>query len=176
MELGLYEPVKKGGMGPENTYNRGSLQVDNIYVSPLLRQFEFEVIPTTEGVCGADHKALIFQIPRQALGIGQLPQQKYKGRQLKIQDPRIQDRYLKEYKHQCFQQKIFKQTKELWDQITPGKPLTISQQEEYEEIDRLKTLTMQRAEKQCRKLKMGALTGPHNLHWAEHALHCGRQW
>jgi len=62
-------------MGPENTYNRGSLQVDNIYVSLLLRQFEFEVLLITEGVCGADHKALIFQIPRQALGIGQLPQQ-----------------------------------------------------------------------------------------------------
>jgi len=35
-DLGLYEPVKKGGGGPEATYNRGILQVDNIYVSPLL--------------------------------------------------------------------------------------------------------------------------------------------
>jgi len=91
MELGLYKPIQKGGKGPENTYNRGSLQVDNIYISPLLRQFEFEVLPITDGVCGADYKALIFQIPRQALGIGQLPQQKYKGWQLKIQDPMIQN-------------------------------------------------------------------------------------
>jgi len=91
-------------MGPENTYNRGSLQVDNIYVLPLLRQFEFEVLLTTEGVCGADHKALIFQIPRKALGIGQLPQQKYKRQQLKMQDPKIQNRYFKEYKSQCSQQ------------------------------------------------------------------------
>jgi len=73
-DLGLYEPAKKGGGGPEATYNRGTLQVDNIYVSPLLWQLEFEVLPITEGVCGADHKALIFQIPWQALGIGQLPQ------------------------------------------------------------------------------------------------------
>jgi len=35
-ELGLYKPTKKGGMGPENMYNRGILQVDNIYVLPLL--------------------------------------------------------------------------------------------------------------------------------------------
>jgi len=31
------------------------------------------------------------------------------------------------------------------------------QQEEYEEIDRLKTQAMKRAEKQCRKLKMGGV-------------------
>ena len=35
-DLGLYEPAKKGGGGPEATYNRGTLQVDNIYISPLL--------------------------------------------------------------------------------------------------------------------------------------------
>jgi len=106
-EIGLYEPAKKGGRGPESTYNRGSLQVDNIYVLPLLREFEFEIIPITEGVCGADHKAVIFQIPREALGIDQLPQQKYRGRRLKMQDPKVQHRYLKDYKDQCSQQQIF---------------------------------------------------------------------
>jgi len=65
--------------------------VDNIYVLPLPRQFEFEVLLVTDRICGADHKALIFQIPRQALGIDQLPQQKYKGQQLKMEDPMIQN-------------------------------------------------------------------------------------
>jgi len=32
-----------------------------------------------------------------------------------------------------------------------GKPLNLMQQEEYKEIDRLKTLAMQWAEKQCQK-------------------------
>jgi len=59
-DLGLYEPEKKGGGGPKATYNRGLLQVDNIYILPLLQQFQFEVLPITKGVCGADHKALLF--------------------------------------------------------------------------------------------------------------------
>jgi len=58
-------------------------------------------------VCGAIHKALLFHIPRQALGIGQLPQQKYRGWQLKMQDPMVQNWYIEEYKSQCSQQKIF---------------------------------------------------------------------
>jgi len=101
--------------------------VDNIYVSPLLQQFEFKIIPITEGVCRADHKALIFQISQQALGIDQLPQQKYRGRRLKMQDPKVQHRYLKDYKDQCSQQQIFTRATALWDQIIPGHPLTLSQ-------------------------------------------------
>jgi len=129
--------------------------VDNIYVSPLLRQFEYKIIPITEGVYGANHKAVIFQIPRQALGIDQLPQQRYRGRRLKMQDPKVQHRYLKDYKDQCSRQQIFTRATVLWDHIILGQPLTLSQQEEYKEIDRLRTQAMIRAEKQCRKLKMG---------------------
>jgi len=55
-----------------------------------------------------------------------------------MQDPKVQDHYLKEYKGQCSQQKLFTRAKALWDQITLGNPLTLLQQEEYEEIDRLK--------------------------------------
>jgi len=87
-------------------------------------------------VCGANHKALIFQIPRQTLGIDQLPQQKYRGWRLKMQDPKVQHQYLKDYKDQCSQQQIFTRAKALWDHIIPGNPLTLSQQEEYEEIAR----------------------------------------
>jgi len=96
--LGLYEPRKGGHGRPEATYNR---QVDTLYVSPQLGSLEFEVIPISEGICGMDHKALLIRVPKSILGMGHLPQQQYHGRQLKIQDPRIQKRYNMELKKQC---------------------------------------------------------------------------
>jgi len=72
-----------------------------------------------------------------------------------MQDLKVQHQYLKDYKDQCSQRQIFTRATVLWDHIIPGQPLTLSQQEEYEEIDRLRTQAMTRAEKQCRKLKMG---------------------
>jgi len=74
-----------------------------------------------------------------------------------MQDLKVQNWHLKDYKGQCSQQQIFTQAKALWDQIIPGNPLTLLQQEEYKEIDRLKAQAMKRAEKQCHKLKMGGV-------------------
>jgi len=74
-----------------------------------------------------------------------------------MQDPKIQHRYLKDYKDQCSQQQIFTRDTALRDKIILGQSLTLLQQEEYEEIDRLKTQAMKRAEKQFHKLKMGGV-------------------
>jgi len=74
-----------------------------------------------------------------------------------MQDPTVQHRYINEYKVQCYQHKIFTRAKALWEQITPGQPLTPQQQMEYEEIDTRKTQAMQQAERKCQKLKMGAV-------------------
>jgi len=74
-----------------------------------------------------------------------------------MQDPTVQNWNLKEYKSQCSQQKIITRAKALWEQITLGTPLKLSQQEKYEEIDWLKTQVMQWVEKQCCKLKMGGV-------------------
>jgi len=75
--LGLYAPIKKGIQGGEATYNRGSLQVDNIYVSSTLQHLEYTMVPIDEGVSGADHKALLLQIPKTEMGIGPMPIQKH---------------------------------------------------------------------------------------------------
>jgi len=74
-----------------------------------------------------------------------------------MQDPTVQHRYINEYKGQGYQHKIFTRAKALWEQITPGQPLTPQQQLEYEEIDTWKTQAMQRAKRKCQKLKMGAV-------------------
>ena len=74
-----------------------------------------------------------------------------------MQDPKIQQWYLKDYKDQCSQQQIFTRDTALRDKIIPGQSLTLLQQEEYKEIDRLRTQAMVRAEKQCQKLKMGGV-------------------
>jgi len=129
--------------------------VDTLYVSPQLRSLEFDVIPISEGICGADHKALLIRIPKSILGMGHLPQQQYRGRQLKIQDPHIQTRYNKELKKQCLQNQLLQRASALWQETAPGCQLTLQQQIEYEEIDQLKVQAMQHAEQRCRKLRMG---------------------
>ncbi len=54
--LGLYEPIKKGNSNREASYNQGGCnQIDAIYVSPLLKEFEYELKEIDEGICGADH-------------------------------------------------------------------------------------------------------------------------
>jgi len=54
----------------KRSYNQGCNQIDVIYVSPLLKEFEYELKEIDEGICGADHRAMILAIPTQALGIG----------------------------------------------------------------------------------------------------------
>jgi len=36
----------------------------------LLKEFKYELKKIDEGICGADHRAMILVIPTQALGIG----------------------------------------------------------------------------------------------------------
>jgi len=154
-DLGLYKPQKGGNGAPEATYNQGTLQVDTLYVSPHLRFFEFEIIPISDSICGADHKALLIRVHKMILGIGQLPQQQHRGRCLKIQDPWVQHRYNTTLKKHCHQQQLFQRTLKLWHSTTLGQPLTPYQQAEYEDIDSLKVQAMQQAKQCCCKLRMG---------------------
>ncbi len=159
-EIGLYAPIKKGNQEVEATYNRGSLQVDNIYVSPTLRHLEYTMVPINKGVSGADHKALLLQVPKTEMGIGPMPIQKYQGRHLKLQDPHTREKYLKTYKHQCVVAQVFKQSRCLRQQLQPTTPLTEEQQREFEEIDQIRVKAMQQAERTSRKLWMG------NVEWS----------
>ena len=78
-----------------------------------------------------------------------------KARRLKLDDPRVVNRY-QELLHQYFRQhKIYKRLRQFRQTWVPSSPLTPAQVKEYEEIDAKRSIGMMLASKKCRKLKMG---------------------
>jgi len=67
------------------------------------------------------------------------------------------DNYIHSYKQFCIQNKLFDCGKLLWQSVKTGQSLTIEQMIEFEAIDALCMKGMNIAEKQCRKMHMGAI-------------------
>jgi len=65
--LGLVLVASLSGRHPMATHTRGSNQIDNVYVSPLLAQVSVGFLLPSLGVLGADHSAIWLDIPAELL-------------------------------------------------------------------------------------------------------------
>ena len=80
---------------------------------------------------------------------------KASARRLKLEDPRIIDRYLDILDTYLAAHKVYSRLRRLKSEYSPGLPLTTAQVKEYEELDTIREAGMKHAEKHCWKLKMG---------------------
>ena len=144
--------TKHGKQLPE-THNNGTVPIDEIFYSSTLHVSQAGYLE--HGSSLSDHRPIWIDLDKQFF-FGGKPSIKptFAARRLKTQDPRIVARY-KTHLHSLLEQNdIIGRTERLLASITANS-LTPEQQEEFEHIDKYKTLAMKLAEKHCRKLKMG---------------------
>jgi len=137
------------------TYNRGTMPIDGIYVSPdLLPLIQGGYLAFDAGI-PSDHRALWIDIPGSLLGLDDEGKLRKPGaRRLQCRDPRVMSKYAQSLVSQLEQENAFQRIGNLVPAMNRRR-LMREQQQEYEEIDRVATTARQLAEKQCRKFKMG---------------------
>ena len=134
------------------TYNGGSLPIDEIFVSSTLAVTNAGYLE--HGSSNGDHRPIWIDINKQsALGdkFPDLPC--FQARRLKCSDPRTVKRYSKVLNDFYLRHDMYGKCVELFENFSV--PLTLNQMTLYEEIDELQVRGMTLAEKKCRKLKMG---------------------
>ena len=104
----------------------------------------------------SDHSLLWMDVTfESALGHNPPTPQTFRARRLKLYDTKITNRYLDNYESALQHGKVIPRQIRLKKQVRFGQPLTPAQAQEADAIDYLKTKAMKKAEKTCRKLRMG---------------------
>ena len=147
---------RHGKDGPE-TYHRGSVPIDEIFVSSNISIFKCGYL--NHGTNCSDHRAIWIDIKKISVLGSKLPNlPTYQARRLKCHDPRIVSKYLYELDEFMEKHNLYQRVKNLAASSTY--PLSQHSKCEYEQIDILRCKGMIKAEKKCRKLKMG------NIKWS----------
>ena len=134
------------------TYQRGHSPIDGIFVSPGLMPSKAGYLPF--GMAPGDHRGIWVDIDRRDIfGYEMSDVPIARARRLKLNDPRVVQRYISVLHRFLVQRNAYSRVQELRKRATF--PLTPSQQAEYEDLDRTREEGMKIAEKKCRKFKMG---------------------
>ena len=155
--LGLKEGVSSKHSGdPPPTYHRGRFAIDGIFVSTTLQIDRSGYLPF--GELPGDHRGIWMDVSQsQILGYKMADIPTAKARKLKLQDPRVVQKYLDELHSYFVQHKVYRKLKVLQASWDPGVPLTAAQAKEYEDIDNLRAKGMLYAEQHCRKFRTGKI-------------------
>jgi hypothetical protein len=147
---------------------RGQWPIDGIWVSHGLLASHCGHLEFHEALY-SDHCALWLDIPlRTALGGTDLNHQCPSARRLKLQDPRLTERYLSAYSNAVTAANLLQRANDLLSQVAG--PLSPAQIAALEAIDRERTSTMLAAEHQCRKIRAGNIPWTPNFASARHRL------
>ena len=153
--FGLSEAVTGiHGSNPPPTFHRGTDAIDGIFVSDSVKvkragYLAFGEIP-------GDHRGIWIDVPHKSiLGYKMADIPKASSRRLKLDDPRIVQRYLDILDGYLAAHKVYSRLRRLISTHIEGSPLTTDQAKEYEELDNIRESGMIHAEKHCRKLRMG---------------------
>ena len=135
-----------------NSFFRGSNIIDGIFISRTLTQQNggYQSLDESPG----DHRGIWIEVCAEtALGSNNpiaLPRQ---PRRLQIKIPSTVGKFNKVYGDHIKHHRLLQRAHRLRE--TASKPLTANQAQEYEFIDELMVIGMKKADKQCRKLRMG---------------------
>ena len=153
--FGLTEAITSlHGQTPPPTYHRGSHAIDGIYVSPSIQVSRAGYLGF--GDIPGDHRGIWIDVEqRSILGYKMADIPIAKARRLKLNDPRVVQRYQTSLDDFFTAHKLYERMRVLRSGIRYGYPLTDAQKREYEDIDTLRDKGMRQAAKRCRKLRMG---------------------
>ena len=156
LDLGLKDLIHTRHGACPKTYNRSkNAPLDCIFGSAGMTISKGGFLPF--GRLQGDHRGVWVDIPTELIfGYNPPPIVHHLARRLKMDDPRVVDRYL-EYLHEAFiEYDLFQRMNVL--HINTVFPLSVTMQKEYEVIDEIVTDLMDKAELQCRQLHTGNVT------------------
>jgi len=153
---GLVEGPTMHHSHPPATHNRGSLPIDGIFLpNALIDHCESGYLDFGEAI-PSDHRAIWIDILAQFIcPEGTEAIERPIARRLHCKDPRVVSRYNNILWESLQETKMAQRAQELLKQT--GVRLTLSQQLEYESIDKTTTELKRHAENKCRKLKAGTV-------------------
>ena len=151
-ECGLQKiMIKNLGHNLPNTYARGSIPIEGLFVSHSLATCNSGY---SEIIC--DHRMLWIEVPTEiAIGYKPSVMLALTPKCLILQDPRIVKKYNKILKTQLEKHDVLNRIQSLEASIT-GK-LSSAQIKEYGRLDKIRIQAATEAQRRCRKLRMGAV-------------------
>ena len=148
--LGMEEAIiKQHGRNGPATYARGSCPIDGLFVSRTLQECRCGYKPFVW-----DHRLLWIDIPI-TIAFGNIipPSVKARSRRLKLNDPRIVDKYQELYRNFLSEHALLYAATEL-DKVS-SYPASWAMKRRYDSLDDLRTKGMMLADKNCRRVCMG---------------------
>jgi hypothetical protein len=151
-ECGLQEiMIKNYGCNLPNTYARGSLPIDGLFVSASLAQCPSGYM---EIVC--DHRMLWIDVPADiAFGYTPPATASLSPKRLILQDPRIVNKYNELLKGKLEEHDVLHRITTLEASIKGS--ISAAQITEYNTLDSIRLQAVTFAQQRCRKLRMGAV-------------------
>lgn len=147
--------ISRHGGNPPPTTSWGQRPIDGIWVSEALIDSRSGYLDFGEGL-HSDHRALWIDLPiASTFGSTTLKTQRPSARKLKLEDPRVVDKFLADYSKIVREKSLLERAKRLLE-ATDGR-LIPAQIQEFEALDLARTEGMLEAERHCRKLKTGAI-------------------
>ena len=143
---------QKHGKNLPPTYKRGSRAIDEIFCSSTLQvvQAGYALFGSTRG----DHRPLWIDITQQtALGVGLNKPEVLQPKRLRCKDPKVKEKYNFILHQEMDKHGAYHRVHRLLQ--TFHTPLTPWEEREYEKLYQIRENAMKKAEKECRKLKMG---------------------
>ncbi len=155
-QSGLVEGLTTQHRFPLATHNQGSFPIDGIFLpSVLLDHCESGYLEFGEAI-PSDHRVLWIDIPATYISLEEKEAiERPLARRLHCKDPCVVARYNDLLWESLQETKLAQQATELLNQM--GVRFTISQQLEYESIDKKATELKRHAENKCQKLKAGTV-------------------
>lgn len=136
------------------TCNKGSKPIDEIFHSSSIKIKAAGYLEFGHGK--SDHRPIWVDFDHQTfLGSNLPPIPSFDARKLKMIDPRVVEKYNQLLEERLHKHGVFHRAHRLLLQFQV--PLTKEQQEEFEKLDRIRVAAMKYAEKNCRKLRTGAV-------------------
>ena len=153
--IGLQDLIqKKHGDGPDTHMRSKSKPIDRIFGSPHFNISYGGFLSYSRLM--SDHRGVWIDIPKfQLFGYNPPEILTYQARRLKMDDPRVVQRYLDMLFEEMDKLNLFEEMEELHRNSSNPLPTWVA--EKYEEIDAIICKLMTQAEKKCRKLHTGTI-------------------
>ena len=136
----------------QSTFNRGHATIDGIFATHGISAIRGGYL--NAHCFDTDHKPIWIDLPLHSVfGTTNPPLTPHHCRRLKNEDPRVVTKFNEEYDRLLSKHNLHQALHTLSQ--TTHHSLTPLQQREYERIDKLRTTSMIKAEKKCRRLKTG---------------------
>jgi hypothetical protein len=161
--------LQRHGRSAPPTTDNGSAVIDGIWATPSIGIERGGYLAGGEALPRTNHRCLWMDVAYETIyGHTIPPMVRYSIRRLKLQDPRVVNRFNEAYRRWIEQHGLSQRAFNL--QSTSKYPLTAQHAEEYEWLDQKKIEGLRHADYRCRKLPMGEVPWSPQLQVLRHRL------